>query len=134
MCAALAEACRTGDLSPRAPRVGRAARQRRRELRVREQLVRTRTQLINLVRAQLRQEGHRLPGGASRDGRRGAMRRWRCPTALRTALAPVVALLDDARRPSCGRADAAAAATAAAADAGGAAVDDGPGRRARSPR
>ena len=61
---ALAEACRLG-IYRRAHRVGVEQRQRRRELRVREQLVRTRTQFINLVRAQLRQEGHRLPSGAS---------------------------------------------------------------------
>jgi transposase len=89
---ALAEACRLG-IYRRAHRVSVEQRQRRRELRVREPLVRTRTQLINLVRAQLRQEGHRLPGGASHT----VPRRYATlpvSEAVRTALAPVLALLD----------------------------------------
>ena len=88
---ALAEACRLG-IYRRAHRVGVEQRQRRRELRVREQLVRTRTQLINLVRAQLRQEGHRLPGGASHT----VPRRYATVAVsegVRTALAPLIALL-----------------------------------------
>jgi transposase len=61
---ALAEANRRG-LYRAVHRVSAAQRQRRRTLRIREQLVRTRTQLINLLRAQLRQEGYRLPSGAA---------------------------------------------------------------------
>ena len=89
---ALAEACRLG-IYRRAHRVGVEQRQRRRELRVREQLVRTRTQLINLVRAQLRQEGYRLPGGASHT----VPRRYATVAVsegLRLALAPVLTLLE----------------------------------------
>jgi transposase len=88
----LAEACRRGIYRP-AHRVSPAQRTRRRELRVREQLVRTRTQLINLVRAQLRQDGYRLPGGASHTVVR-RVTRVTLPDALHTVLAPVVALLD----------------------------------------
>src|SRR4051812_30216813 len=60
--AALAEACRLG-IYRRAHRVSPGQRQVRRVLRIREQVVRIRTQLINLLRAQLRQEGYRLPSG-----------------------------------------------------------------------
>ena len=62
--ATLAEACRLGIYRP-AHRVSAAQRQQRRELRVREQLVRVRTQAINLLRAQLRQEGYRLASGSA---------------------------------------------------------------------
>jgi transposase len=62
--AALAEACRLGIYRP-AHRVSREQRAERRRLRVREQLIRVRTQAINLLRAQLRQEGYRLPSGSS---------------------------------------------------------------------
>src|SRR5579864_2393481 len=62
--AALADACRLG-IYRAAHRVSAAQRQRRRQLRVREQLIRMRTQAINLLRAQLRQEGYRLPSGSS---------------------------------------------------------------------
>lgn len=88
----LAEACRLG-IYRAAHRVSPAQRHRRRELRVREHLVRTRTQLINLVRAQLRQDGHRLPGGASHTVVT-RVARVSLPDALRTALAPVVAVLE----------------------------------------
>ncbi|HKG99385.1 MAG TPA: IS110 family transposase [Bradyrhizobium sp.] len=89
---ALAEACRLG-IYRRAHRVSAGQRQHRRELRVREQLVRTRTQLINLVRAQLRQEGLRLPTGASHT----VPRRYATVAVsetLRAALAPVLTLLE----------------------------------------
>jgi transposase len=90
--AALAEACRLG-IYRRAHRVSAAQRQQRRALRVREQLVRVRTQLINLVRAQLRQEGYRLPSGISSTvvPRCQALE---LPTPLRAALAPVLTVLD----------------------------------------
>ena len=89
--AALAEACRLG-IYRRAHRVSAAQRQTRRALRVREQLVRVRTQAINLLRAQLRQEGYRLPSGSAatvpaRYARLGI------PAAVGTALAPLLDLL-----------------------------------------
>ena len=54
--AALAEACRLG-IYRRAHRASAAQRRRRRELKVRELLVRQRTALINLLRAEMRSEG-----------------------------------------------------------------------------
>ena len=89
--AALAEACRLGIYRP-AHRVSAAQRDRRRRLRVREQLIRVRTQAINLLRAQLRQEGYRLgTGSATTAAQRYA--RLSLPPALREALAPIVDLL-----------------------------------------
>jgi transposase len=89
---ALAEACRLG-IYRAAHRVSREQRARRRALRVREQLVRIRTQLINQVRAQLRQEGHRLPSGASETvPQRYAQLPLDAP--LRRVLAPAIALLE----------------------------------------
>jgi transposase len=89
--AALAEACRVGIYRP-AHRVSREQRQRRRELRVREQLVRVRTQAINLLRAQLRQEGYRLPSGSAEAvAKRYA--RLAVPAALHQALTPLLELL-----------------------------------------
>lgn len=90
--AALAEACRLGIYRP-AHRVSAGQRQVRRQLRVREHLIRMRTQAINLVRAQLRQEGYRLPSGASPSA---AVRCRRVPlqAAVREALSPVLTLLD----------------------------------------
>lgn len=90
--AALAEACRLRIYRP-AHRVSGAQRQVRRQLRVREQLIRMRTQAINLLRAQLRQEGYRLPSGASPSA---ATRCRRLAVSLELAadLAPVLTLLD----------------------------------------
>jgi transposase len=90
--AALAEACRLG-IYRRAHRVSAEQRQRRRELRVREQLVRVRTQAINLLRAQLRQEGYRLASGSAET----AVRRYArlaVPQVLHQALTPVLELLE----------------------------------------
>ena len=89
--AALAEACRLG-IYRRAHRVSAAQRQCRRELRVREQLIRVRTQAINLLRAQLRQDGHRLPSGsvATVPARYA---RLALPAGVQAALAPLVDLL-----------------------------------------
>ena len=68
--AALAEACRLG-IYRAAHRVSAAQREARRVVRIREQLVRMRTQTINQLRAQLRQEGIRLgPGRAETVVRR----------------------------------------------------------------
>ena len=90
--AALAEANRHG-IYRAAHRVSAAQRHQRRVLRVREQLIRVRTQAINLVRAQLRQEGYRLSSGSA--GRVVARYRALAITgALAQALAPVIALLE----------------------------------------
>jgi transposase len=90
--AALAEACRLG-IYRRAHRVSSAQRQVRRVLRIREQLVRVRTQLINLLRAQLRQEGYRLPSGGS-EAAAARCRRLTLPDALTADLDPLLAVLD----------------------------------------
>ena len=89
--AALAEACRLG-IYRRAHRVSREQRMRRRELRVREQLVRVRTQAINLLRAQLRQEGYRLGGGRAETAV-ARCARLEVPAALEVALQPLLDLL-----------------------------------------
>lgn len=90
--AALAEACRLGIYRP-VHRVSAAQRQMRRRLRVREQLIRMRTQAINLLRAQLRQEGLRLPTGASETAaRRG--RALALGAEVQADLAPVLTLLE----------------------------------------
>ena len=59
---ALAEANRLGIYRP-AHRVSAAQRAVRRHLQVREQLVRMRTQIINVMRGQLRSEGLRVRSG-----------------------------------------------------------------------
>ena len=89
--AALAEACRLG-IYRRAHRVSPEQRAQRRVLRVREQLVRVRTQAINLVRAQLRQEGYRLSSGRAETAvtRVG---RLALPPTLTAALQPLLDLL-----------------------------------------
>jgi transposase len=89
--AALAEACRLG-IFRAAHRVSAAQRAVRRTVRIREQLVRVRTQTINLLRAQLRQEGVRLPAGAAETvvARLAAVE---LPAAVREALTPLQALL-----------------------------------------
>jgi transposase len=89
--AALAEACRTG-VYRRAHRASPAARALRRTLGVRRHLVQTRTGLINMVRALLRQEGLRLPSGASERlvARLDALA---VPPALATVLAPLRTLI-----------------------------------------
>jgi transposase len=109
--AALAEACRLGIYRP-AHRVSRAQRRVRRQLRVREQLIRMRTQAINLLRAQLRQEGYRLPSGASPSAA-ARCRRMVAHSELQADLAPVLALLD-ALAPLIKAADQAAATRASA--------------------
>ena len=90
--AALAEANRHG-IYRAAHRVSAAQRHQRRVLRVREQLIRVRTQAINLLRAQLRQEGYRLPSGSA-DRAAARYRALAIPGALAQALAPVMALLE----------------------------------------
>jgi transposase len=89
--AALAEACRLG-IYRAAHRVSGAQRAVRRVVRIREQLVRVRTQTINLLRAQLRQEGIRLPAGTA-ESAVARLAALELPTALRAAVAPLEALL-----------------------------------------
>ena len=91
--AALAEACRVG-VYRRAHRVSAPQRDARRRLAIRRQLVRVRTQAINVLRAQLRQEGYRLGSGAAET----AVARYTrlvLPAALTEALRPVIGLLTD---------------------------------------
>lgn len=91
--AALAEACRLG-IYRRAHRVCAAQRRRRRALKVREILVRQRTALINLLRAELRQDGLRLPSCSAE----AVARQYRGVSAseeLAEDLGPVVAALED---------------------------------------
>ena len=91
--AALAEACRLG-IYRRAHRVSAAQRQRRRELKVRELLVRQRTMLINFLRAEVRQEGLRLRS----CGAESVVRQYRTltvPATVAASLVPVVAALED---------------------------------------
>jgi len=90
--AALAEACRLG-IYRRAHRVSAAQREVRRVLRVREQLVRQRTQLICLLRAQLRQDGYRLPSGSSETAA-ARCRALSLPAPLLAALGPVLTMLE----------------------------------------
>lgn len=108
---ALVEACRRGIYRP-AHRVSAGQRAVRRDLRVREQLIRMRTQTINLLRAQLREEGYRLPSGsAERAGTRVA--RLSLPTHIRDGVSPLVELLEQLR-PLIDARDRAAAQRAAA--------------------
>ena len=89
---ALAEACRLG-IYKRAHRVSAEQRARRRALRVRSHLVRVRTQAINQVRAQLRQEGYRLrPCSSGLVPTRYAS--LGLAPALQAVLAPLVLLIE----------------------------------------
>jgi transposase len=85
--AALAEACRTG-VYRRAHRASAAARDLRRRMRVRSQLVRQRSQTISLVRALLRQEGIRLASGSA-ERMLDRLTRIVLPAALAAAIAPL---------------------------------------------
>ena len=108
---ALSEACRLG-IYRRAHRVSAAQRQLRRALKVRDVLVRQRTMLINLLRAELRQEGVRLPKCAAES----AAARYRAltlPSDLREVLSPVVAQLDELNDAIAASTDALTAAAAA---------------------
>jgi transposase len=93
--AALTVACRTG-IYRRATRVSAAQRARRQELRVRRQLVQMRTRLISLLRSLVRQEGLRIPSGAS-DTILARLDRVAVPAALAPAVAPVRAILTQLR-------------------------------------
>lgn len=89
---ALTEACRRG-IYKRAHRASAEQRARRRALRVRSHLVRVRTQTINQVRMQLRQEGFRL-----RRCSTGTMSTHYAAlplsAALRAVLAPLVLVIE----------------------------------------
>jgi transposase len=90
--AALADANRTGVYRP-AYRVSPAQRAVRQRLLVRDQLVRLRTQLINLLRSQVRATGRRVPTGAAETfGRRFAA--LELPALVREALRPLTDLLE----------------------------------------
>jgi transposase len=85
---ALAEANRRGMYRP-AHRVSAAQRTVRRHLQVRDQLVRMRTQIINVMRGQLRSEGLRVRSGRAES----FVTRYQTlavPAALRAALEPLV--------------------------------------------
>jgi len=85
--AALAEACRTGTYR-RAHRVSAAARDLRRTLRIRTQLVRARSGAICVVRAILRQEGVRLASGSA-SAVLDRLARLTLPATLATILEPL---------------------------------------------
>jgi transposase len=107
----LAEACRLGAYRV-VHRLSARHRQVRTELAVRDSLVRTRTRLINLLRAQLRQQGLRLPGGSA-DQVLPRLARVSLPDPLAATLTPLVTLLGPLQR-ELAAADARVAARAAA--------------------
>jgi transposase len=89
--AALAEANRLG-IYRLAHRTSAAQRERRRHLQVREHLVRLRVQAINVVRAQLRGVGVRVPSGAS-ETFVARYAQLDVPPAVRAAMAPLLTLV-----------------------------------------
>jgi len=89
--AALAEANRRG-LYRAAHRVSTAQRDVRRRLRVRDQLVHVRRQAINVLRAQLRSDGVRVPTGAA-ETFAARFERSAVSSAAREAMAPLLELL-----------------------------------------
>jgi transposase len=89
--AALAEACRLG-IYRAAHRVSAVQQQARQQLRVRSQLVRVRTQTINLARAILRTHGLRLPSGSA-ETVAARMEALTVPAPVRVILQPLIDLL-----------------------------------------
>lgn len=85
---ALAEANRRG-IYRAAHRVSAAQRTVRRHLQVRDQLVRMRTQIINVMRGQLRSEGLRVRSGRA-ESFVARYQSLEVPAPLRAALAPLV--------------------------------------------
>ena len=85
--AVLTAACRTGTYRP-ASRVSAAQRGRRQELRARRHLVQLRTHTINLIRSFVRQEGYRVPPGASAS-LVARLDRLPLPPALQRIVAPL---------------------------------------------
>jgi transposase len=106
----LAEACRLGAYRG-VHRFSARQRRVRSELAVREALVRTRTRAINLLRAQLRQQGLRLPSGDA-EHVLPRLARVDLPAPLAATLAPLVTLLEPLQR-ELAAADARVAALAA---------------------
>lgn len=87
---ALAQACRSG-VWRRAHRCSETQRQRRRQLSVRETLVRTRTRYISVIRSLLRAEGLRVRSGdASTFTRR--VEELEVPAALANTITPLLDL------------------------------------------
>lgn len=89
--AALALACRTG-VYRRAHRVSGATRARRQQLRIREQLVRTRTSTVNALRAILRQHGVRI-GAGHPETLLQRLAKVELDASVQAILAPLVAIL-----------------------------------------
>jgi transposase len=89
--AALAEACRLG-IYRAAHRVSPGPWRERQQQTVRQQIVRQRTALINVCRALLRQEGHRLPSGEA-EHVVARLDQVTLSAPLAAVLAPVRALL-----------------------------------------
>ena len=92
----MADACRQG-VYRRAHRIVAAQRRRRQQLRARRQIIRIRTQLINLVRATLRQEGLRLPSGSAATVVQ-RLARLSIPPGVAAVVAPLQTLLADVER------------------------------------
>ena len=90
--AALAEANRLGHFR-RAHRTSAGQRAVRRSLLTREALVQMRTQAINVLRAQVRSAGWRIPSGQAETFAR-RVRRLDLPAALQAAVTPLLAALD----------------------------------------
>jgi transposase len=89
--AALTTACRLGTYRP-ASRVSAAQRTRRQELRVRRHLVQVRTRTISLIRSLVRQDGLRVPRGAS-EAIVARLDGMTLPPALQAVIAPLKAVL-----------------------------------------
>lgn len=94
--AALFDACRLG-IYRRAHRVSAAQRARRQELRVRRHLVQMRSRGISLLRALLRQDGRRLPGGSAEAIER-RLEALALPPTVTAILAPLRAWLTELNR------------------------------------
>lgn len=88
---ALAQACRVGAFRP-AHRLSEPQRRVRRRIVVRDQLVRTRSKLVVLVRALLRQEGIHLRSGAA-SSLPARVREAELPGHLLSTIAPLLASL-----------------------------------------
>jgi transposase len=102
--AALAEANRLG-VYRAVHQVSSAQRQVRRQLQVRDHLIHLRTQTINVVRAQVRSLGYRVPSGSAESFSTRA-RQLPLPAAVAALLEPLLTLLDQLGAPvrACDRA------------------------------
>jgi len=88
----LAEALRVGAFRP-AHRLSEPQRQVRGELAVRDALVHTRVRWISVLKAAVRREGLRIPGGAAEQVA-GKLAALPLPASVQAELAPVLALLE----------------------------------------